>query len=127
MYFLALLRKKIWKTFVTLTVIVPVINVSVDAVDPVCHFEDLTINEIESCVEWILEIGFGNPDAIQETDDHDQSTHKPGNSVVLYSDLHPAISVECAYEMTPDPPTDFHASRLLSLERSILSPPPKNG
>ena len=127
MYFLALLRKKIWKTFVTLAVIIPVINVSVDAVDPVCHFEDLAINEIESCAEWILEIGLGNPDAIQETDDHDQSTHRPGNNVVLYSDPDAAISVECAYELIPDPPTDFHPLTLLSLERSILSPPPKNG
>lgn len=61
---------------ICLTVVI--LNLSIDAPDPVRFVnqeyvttEDLSVNEIESISEWVLEHVFKIPNAVPETDDFD--------------------------------------------------------
>jgi hypothetical protein len=80
------LRNKIWQTVISIMVTIQVINMSVDSVHPAPSLEDFTINEIESCAEFVLEVVLGYENAIQETHDHNHASHKPSANHILFVD-----------------------------------------
>jgi hypothetical protein len=122
---LAILRKKIWRTIIILVVTVQIINVSIDATDP-SHFEDLTINEIESWLEFVVEIALGHENAIRETDEHDHhTTHKPGSGVNLFSSCYSSITPEKTFEIILIRSDIVPQHNFKSRHRAIVSPPPK--
>lgn len=53
-------------------------NLSFDPADTFYGKEDLSINEVESCVEFILENILGYDNAVQETDESDEAPDRPG-------------------------------------------------
>lgn len=66
---------------------VQVVNMSIDAVDPSASFEDLTINEIETCAEFVLELVLDYDNVIGETHDHDHASGKPCIPHILFANL----------------------------------------
>jgi hypothetical protein len=122
---LASLRKKVYSSMLTFVVAVQLLNVSIDAVDPVPHFEDLAINEIESCIELVVEIVLGHGNAIEETDEHDQSSFKPGSGVILFAASRLMLDFDNDHVIHTTPSFVTNTSFKSSLTITIISPPPK--
>jgi hypothetical protein len=125
MEFLALLRNRINSTVMIVVLTIQVTNLSIDAVDPSPHAEDLTVNEIESYLELIVEVMLDHEDAIQETDDHDHSTHKPGGSVVLFLAVSAPLSMKIGFEIVGESKTSACSLQFQSVARSVTAPPPR--
>lgn len=113
-------------TFITMIVTLQLINISVDPADPGGSREDLSINEIESCVELILEVLLDKTDAIKESDDQDETACSPNtNMIVLILPL-PRVMVN---DLVPESLVIHtfvdHTATLKSLHQKIAAPPPK--
>jgi hypothetical protein len=122
---LASLRKKVYSSVLTFVVAVQLINVSIDAADPVPHFEDLAINEIESCIELVVEIVLGHGNVIEETHEHDHSQFKPAPGVVLFVSSRVMLSFNNDHIIHTIPSFVTNTSFKNSLMITIISPPPK--
>jgi hypothetical protein len=61
------------------------LNICVDTADPAPPYipEDLSINDQESIVEFVIEIILGLDNAIEEYDDHDREDHSKKSNVKL--------------------------------------------
>jgi hypothetical protein len=81
------LRNKIWQTIITVMVTIQVINMSIDGIHPASSLEDLAINEIESCAEFVLEVLFGYEHGIKKTHGHHHASHKAGPGHILFVDV----------------------------------------
>jgi hypothetical protein len=119
------LRKKSFVTILWMVVIVQLFNISFDPADPFCGTEDLSINEIESCVEMVVEIVLGHEDAIEESDESDEAPDKPGTAFTLFSILYSSISIENPIVNTRNYHSIVNSSDIESLSLPITSPPPK--
>jgi hypothetical protein len=119
------LRSKLSSTIVTMVVAVQLLNVSIDPVDPSHFIEDLTVNEIESCVELFIEVVLGHGNAIEETEDHDHCSFKPANAVTLFiqSNVQQIFTNIPVIESTRMFIRDTSLTTCPSLK--ILVPPPK--
>jgi hypothetical protein len=101
------------------------VNVSIDASDPAA-LEDLSVNEIESCVELLVELVLHHDNAIPEIDDSDDSSAKPGQRHFI-----DFLASENTLVKQPDflHLDDYeHVSlktHFVSLTRPIMSPPPR--
>jgi hypothetical protein len=104
-----------------------ILNLSVDAVDalPSSIPEDLSFNEIESVVEFVLEDVFHIKNALPEHDEQDDTAELTKTSVDFI-----AIPVQTSLSHTTPrysylhfSPSDYCFTQLI---RDILSPPPKS-
>ena len=112
-------------TTVWLIVTMQLFNISFDPADPSCGAEDLSINEIESCVELVLEIMLGHNDAIGESDESDAAPDKPGSTVILFSAYNSTPSIENPSVYIRNYQPVFKSAHVESLSLPIVSPPPK--
>ncbi|MFY7998720.1 MAG: hypothetical protein ACOVSW_08975 [Candidatus Kapaibacteriota bacterium] len=103
-----------------------ILNLSVDAVDalPSSIPEDLSFNEIESVVEFILEDVLHIENALPEHDEHDEAAEITKTSVEFIA-LPQQISLR--YVESRDPDIFFSLAEILIAPPTldILSPPPK--
>lgn len=105
------------------------LNISVDSADPNPQHvpEDLTFNDQESIIEFIVEQVLGYEDLIKEYDDHDsEDVNKKNNFKLTF--LAPALPVapdapEPAVKTKKTSPT--HTAWLVSAFTEVASPPPK--
>jgi hypothetical protein len=119
------MRSKACRTLVSAMITLQLMNMSIDAVDPMPNCEDLSVNEIESCVELIVEVILGHDNAIQETDDDDGSGTKPSARIVLFSALTTGIILELENEAVSNQSESPYLVSFKSVTRSITSPPPR--
>jgi hypothetical protein len=125
MHLFPLLRKKSLVTIAWTMVALQLFNISFDPADQLYGTEDLSINDIESCVEMIVEEVLGHEDAIEEADEADEGQEKPGSTITLFSVFHASISIERPSKRTRSHHSIFKNSSIESLSPPIISPPPK--
>ncbi|HEY0653630.1 MAG TPA: hypothetical protein VGD65_10910 [Chryseosolibacter sp.] len=120
------LRHKFLGTITLMIVTLQILNISIDPVDPHAGREDLSVNDIESCVELILEDLMGNFNAIDETEDHDEHSSKPVRHVTFFSATDSCVIVQLDFQLIPTANFSGYAEMgLYSYVRPILAPPPK--
>jgi len=112
-------------TIVCLIVSLQLFNISFDPADTFCGPEDLSINEIESCVELVVEIILGHEDAVGESDESDEAPNKPGSSFVLFSISNSSLILANPTTLIKSYQPLFKSAHIESLSFPILSPPPK--
>lgn len=125
MSLLKILRTKILVTITCIVVGLQIFNISFDPVDNHAGMEDLSINEIESCLELVLEIALNQENAIEETDESDEAPNKPGTSLLLFSFFKPVVLIENQIANTRKQYGTFKNTQTKSLTLSITPPPPK--
>lgn len=102
-------------------------NMSVDPVDHLVGKDDLAINEIESCVELIVEVLMGKVNAIEETDEADEGGDKRvGVFVMLFSINPKLIEFNTPGSVDNIDQNSCYLSKNYSVPLSIISPPPKS-
>lgn len=69
-----LMRNKTWCFVLTLITCLQVVNMSINASDYSPTLEDLTVNEIETCVEFVAEMLLGCENAIFEGPSDSENT-----------------------------------------------------
>jgi hypothetical protein len=120
------LRKKFFKTTIVMAMTLQVINISIDPADQFTGAQDVAINEIESCVELVLEVILDHDGAIDETDEADDSTHGQSGSVIFFTVKTCSLICEKPYSIVSAKNDCDHFSCFTSLNLPILSPPPRN-
>lgn len=106
------------------------LNISVDATDPNPEYipEDLTFNDQESIIEFILEKVLGYEDAIQEYDDYDSEDHntKKNSKIDFLVYLDSDNEAKSHFWLT-EKKNNFldYSSHLANGFKEIDSPPPK--
>jgi hypothetical protein len=118
-------RKRSFFTIINVMVALQLFNSSIDAADPHFGSEDLTINDIESCVELVLEVILNREDAITETEEHDASSGKPRTAVFFFAIDQGELLEEKLPEVAASHRTNLSNLPFKSLTPPILSPPPK--
>jgi hypothetical protein len=126
MPFMNILRSKSLTAIISMMVALQLMNMSIDAVDAIPHGEDLTINEIESCVELVVEVFMGHHNAIQENDDDDGNVTKPLARIVLYSSQSIGLIQLLDYPTEIQKTESPYFMNFKSVSLSIVSPPPKD-
>lgn len=105
-----------------------VFNLSIDPPDPnpECVPEDLSINEIESVVEFILERLIGWEDAVAEHDDDDRGEGYVFDfHSVYFEKQHLLLADNSIYKELVVEFTDVDGQKVRSLYLEVNSPPPK--
>jgi hypothetical protein len=120
-----MLRVRFLMTVVSLTVILQIFNISIDPADPNPANEDLSINDIESCVELIVEVILDQHDAIEETDDQDEESGKPTTSIIFFSIEKFWKIDENEYRLQPCTNSYYCLLSVPNFAPAIISPPPK--
>ncbi|MDH7911400.1 hypothetical protein [Winogradskyella sp. SYSU M77433] len=106
------------------------LNISVDAADPNPEYipEDLSFNDQESIIEFILEKVLGYEDAIQEYDDYDSEDHntKKNSKIDFLVYLDSDNEAKSHFWLT-EKKNNFldYSSHLANGFKEIDSPPPK--
>lgn len=125
MHVMRFFRKKLIMTVVCSIVSVQLFNLSFDPVDPDYGKEDLSINEIESCIELILEIVLGYEDAVKETDESDETPERPGSAMTIFAiSASTLLQENQSIEIRRSLPI-IGSSNLESVSLPITSPPPR--
>jgi hypothetical protein len=119
------LRNKFFVTAITMTVMLQIINISIDPADPHPGSEDLTINDIESCVEFVLEIVLDKSDAVKESDEQDDQTSHSSASIVLFSSETVVYVNDQLSSTYSSLSFNYSTSFFSSITLQITSPPPK--
>jgi hypothetical protein len=125
MHVMPFLRKKLLMTVVCVIVSVQLFNLSFDPADPTYGKEDLSINEIESCLELILEIILGHDDAVMESDESDEAPDRPGSTITLFTIPNSALLNESQSIKIKSCLPISNSAYLQSRSVPITSPPPK--
>ena len=119
------IRNGILSSAITVATALQVINISIDPIDQLIGANDIAVNEIESCVEFIVEVVLDKHNAIEETDEADNTGHRSQIIILFWSTTRHVIT-----EVLPVAPSAdnfaFVNSDFSSLTLSITSPPPKN-
>jgi hypothetical protein len=104
-----------------------ILNLSVDAADilPDAVPEDLSLNEIESIVEFVLEDVFHIQNALPECDEQDEAAELVKTSVVYISSPYP-VSIARLFHGGTLFTFAPCSSDALQPTLDILSPPPKS-
>jgi hypothetical protein len=126
MQLFAYLRKEFSKTVVVLAMTLQVINISIDPADQFTGAEDMAINEIESCVELVLEVVLDYHGAIDETDEADDSTQRHASNIILFTLKTSSLISEKPYRIVSVKNAYGYFSQFTSLSLPIVSPPPKH-
>ena len=104
-------------------------NISVDADDPHPRHivEDLSFNDQESIIEFVVEKILGYSDAIQEYDDNDTEDHNSKHHVKVDFLVHTNTLPKPSYPIVVDEKQAFlrYDARLMNGFRRIETPPPK--
>jgi hypothetical protein len=125
MAFLTFLRTKTLKTLFILFVAVQVMNICIDPIDHLTGAQDISINEIESCIEFVVEIVMGKDNAIHETDEAD-SDHFRHSSIILFFTISKPIVTEKTFTVCSSRTHSYFESNFDSLALPIISPPPRS-
>jgi hypothetical protein len=120
-----ILRAKFLMTIIATIVTLQILNISFDAVDPNLGREDLSINDIESCVEFILEVVLDKTNAIEETDDQDEDSNKPTTSIVLFAISKFWMIEEKEFKTVQARNFNYSQLPIHSYSPPIIGPPPK--
>jgi hypothetical protein len=113
-------------TIMSVIVTLQVINTSIDPADINPVSEDLSINDIESCVEFILEIVLKKSDAVSETDEQDESSSTPNSSVTLYVVENTFLLKDNSFQLISSHRFSGASLSFDSLTLPIIAPPPKS-
>lgn len=114
-------------TLITLTMTLQVVNISIDPADSNHFREDLSINDIESCVELVLEVFLDKSDAVKEVDEQDESTTTPSSvTITLFNCSEEGLAItENHFSIIDGLSGSYKLSDFNSLSLPIQSPPPK--
>lgn len=112
---------------VVLLLSMEIFNLSIDPPDlRPYHPEDLSVNDIESIAELVLENVFGVKNAMKELEDHDTPDGRPFTlKVDLYSSLSAKIHPKPYFFIVKKSYHELQNNRLNSVFSEIASPPPK--
>lgn len=122
----AILRHRLAKSIVLVAIVLQVVNISIDPVDHLVGAQDIAINEIESCVEFVVEVLMDQPNAIGETDEPDDSSNRQ-TSFVAFIALCPTVAeIAVPFTMSENISTAYCVSSFYPPSLSITSPPPKS-
>lgn len=126
MSFFSFLRKGFVRTSVVVLLTIQVVNVCIDPHDNFLGAHDMAVNEVESCIEFVLEVVLDQTDAVKETDEHDNTTTKHSSMTLLFcvapnrilsgSPAHPFSTKSIVHP----------ADRISSVLLPVISPPPKS-
>lgn len=112
-------------TITCMIVSIQLFNLSFDPADAGYGEEDLSINEIESCLELILEVILDHDNAVKECDESDEATDRPGSAITLFT-------ISASVLLDENQNIEFKSSLPITLSTEpeavslpILSPPPK--
>ncbi len=120
-----LLRKSVFRSGMLVLMTLQLINISINVADPSPVVEDLSINEIESCVELVVEVILGREDAISETNDHDHSTHRTTNLLQLFAGNFSLIAMQNDFSVASTKHESQYIFSCTSIDYPIVSPPPR--
>jgi hypothetical protein len=118
-------RVKFPMTIISAILTLQIFNISFDAADTNFGQEDLSVNDIESCVEFILEVVLGKTNAIEETDDLDEDSNKPTTSIVLFLITKAWVIEDQGFKIHESKNFYYPQLSILSYSPSIVGPPPK--
>jgi hypothetical protein len=125
MQLISLLRSSVYRTALLVLMAAQLVNISINVADPSPVMEDLSVNEIESCVELVLEVFLGNDGAIKETNDQDHSTHKTVNNVQFCVTNFSNVLLENNSADILRIHDTFLVLNFKSFEQTIIAPPPR--
>lgn len=122
-----LLRSILPLRAVVLLLSVEILNLSIDPPDLLPnHPEDLSVNDIESITELVLENVFGVQNAMKELEDQDTPDGSPFTlKVDLYSSLSAKLHPKPYFFILRKSYNELQNNRLNSVFSEIASPPPK--
>jgi hypothetical protein len=121
-----LLRHRLLKCFVLLTIAFQVMNISIDPIDSHTGAQDIAINEIESCIELVLEVFMEKQNAIEETDETDESTDQnSSNTVTCFNLASQTIEFEGGWTEKSVVEISKAIPSFFSPTLPVSSPPPK--
>jgi hypothetical protein len=121
-----LLRHRLLKCFVLLTIAFQVMNISIDPIDSHSGAQDIAINEIESCIELVLEVFMEKQNAIEETDETDESTDQnSSNTVTCFNLVSQTIEFKDAWTEQSVVKISKAVPSFFSPPLPVSSPPPK--
>lgn len=106
---------------------VEVLNLSIDPPDlRPYHPEDLSVNDIESIAELVLENVFGVQNAVKELEDQDTPDGSPFTlKVDLYSSLSAKLHPKPCFFIVKKSYQELQKNRFNAVFSEIASPPPK--
>lgn len=122
-----LLRSILPLRAVVLLLSMEILNLSIDPPDlRPYHPEDLSVNDIESIAELVLENVFGVQNAVKELEDQDTPDGSPFTlKVDLYSSLSAKLHPKPYFFILKKSYQDLQKNRFKSVFSEIASPPPK--
>lgn len=120
------LRTHFLMTIICSIVALQIFNISVDPADSDLGPEDLTVNDIESCVELVLEVMLDKTDAIGEVDDQDEDSSRPTNAITLFSIEKFWAIANNEFKITRSQTFQYTELSVPTFCPSILCPPPKS-
>jgi hypothetical protein len=126
MQLLPLLRSSVFRTALLVLMTLQLTNMSINVADPSPVIEDLSVNEIESCVELVLEVFLGKEGAIKETNDQDHSSHKTANHVQFCVGDYASVLIENNFTKVLKKHDTFLVLKFKSFEHTIIAPPPRS-
>jgi hypothetical protein len=122
----SIIRKKAVNQTVMGLLILQLLNLSVDYTDISPLAEDLSINEIESVIELVMEhVINGENNIIQEGDENDFESIKSVFSLVLYSSSH-HLEISRNPQRVHNRYVTHYQSCVESVDQTIQTPPPKS-
>lgn len=115
MKLLRIFRTPLLSFFMTMVIAIQLINLSINTGD-LSHVDDQKVNEIESCVELVLEVFMGNHNAIEEHDEQEHAGARPAHHLLLFA-------YKTNYDLTPLHPEIISKAETNHLSISIESHP----
>jgi hypothetical protein len=113
------------RTLISLFIAVQLLNICIDPIDHFTGAQEIAINEIESCIEFVLEVVMGNDNAVKETDEADDSSDKQAVTIVLFLSIDRQLLSVSTSQIEQSKISEHYFSNFSSLALPINSPPPK--
>ncbi len=126
MTLMQILRTNFLRTIISSIVALQLINISIDPPDAHCGPEDLTVNDIESCLEFLLEVVLDQGNAIGEVDDQDDESGQPTNALTLFALEIPWTISEQSVALVKEENSTYTELFVPNFCLPILGPPPKS-
>ena len=121
----AFLRNSILRKTISLFVAVQIMNICIDPIDHLTGAQDISINEIESFTEFVLEVAMENENAVEETDETDEESDQSAATIILFLAQNKQLITETIFPGCQSKHATFPVSCFSSLTRSINLPPPR--
>jgi hypothetical protein len=119
------LRNRMLRTLISLFIAVQLLNICIDPIDHFTGAQEISINEIESCIEFVLEVVMGNDNAVKESDEADDSSDKQAVTIVLFLSIDRQLLSVGTSQIKQSKISEHYFSNFSSLAQPINSPPPK--